>query len=163
MPKDGILKSVGRVAAVSAGIEDELHAIYWKLLGVKDDVGIIVTGDMRASRLCEDIIKLAKAKKLPSGILNDLADIISDLKVKTQKRNEVIHWIWGESGVEPPSYKAGRPKVNYTAKMVNELANDLIWIETRLASHSSTDEALSKTRIELGKKADLYAPAPWLK
>ncbi|SHH21124.1 hypothetical protein SAMN05444169_6335 [Bradyrhizobium erythrophlei] len=162
MPSDAVLRAVGRVAAVSAGIEDELHAIYWKLLSVTDAVGVVITGDMRVSRLCEDLLKLAKATKVPPRIYDDLADVIADLKSKNQKRNEVIHWIWDKGGVAPPAYKAGRQNVKYTAKIVNELADDLIWIEARLTSHALTDKGLQDARAKLGSNADLYAPAPWL-
>ncbi len=52
--------------------------------------------------------------------------------------------------------------MKYTAEDVNALADDLIWIETRLASHAKSPAELQNERTKLGAKADLYAPAPWL-
>jgi hypothetical protein len=64
--------------------------------------------------------------------------------------------------VEAPSYKS-QQKMTYTADDVNALADDLIWIETRLAVHTLTEDAMLKERAKRGSKADLYIPAPWLK
>jgi len=42
MPSQLILKALGRVSVVSASIEEELHALYWKLLGTTDNVGKVI-------------------------------------------------------------------------------------------------------------------------
>jgi hypothetical protein len=99
MPSDAILRALGRVAAVSAGIEDQLHALYWELLKVRDDVGRIITGDMRASRMTEDILKLARASNRSPAIIEDLIDLFADLREKNQRRNQVLHWIWDSQTV----------------------------------------------------------------
>jgi hypothetical protein len=93
--------------------------------------------------------------------LKDLSDATADLKFRIQRRNEVVHWLWKRSGVQPPAYKSGRANIPYTAKEVSELANDLTWIDTRLASHAMSEKQLLQLRKEQ-KNADLYAPAPWL-
>ncbi|APG11402.1 hypothetical protein BKD09_24005 [Bradyrhizobium japonicum] len=162
MPPDEILRALGRVAAVSAGIEDSLHALYWKMLGADDEAGKVVTGDMRASRMTEDILKLARAIKHPTESIDDLADLFADFREKNQRRNQVLHWIWDTQGVEAPGYKA-KQRLSYTAAEVNDLADDLIWIETRLASHLLSSSSLQKEREKLGTDADLYAPLPLLK
>ena len=163
MPPDGILRALGRVAAVSSGIEDQLHELYWQLLDVKDDMGRIITGDMRSSRMTEDILKLARASGRPTPIVDDLVDLFADFREKNQRRNQVIHWIWNEQGVEAPSYKPGQQKQKYTEDDLNTLADDLIWIETRLASHTTKPDKLLAERKKLGTDADMYAPAPWLR
>lgn len=164
MPPAPVLRALGRVAAVSAGIEDELHAFYWQLLGVRDEIGKIITADMRANRMAEDILKLARSSKQSPNIIDDLVDLFADFREKNQRRNQVLHWIWDEQGVEAPSYKSvTRIKQKYSVKDVNALADDLIWIETRLSSHTKSPAELQKLRSELGAEADLYAPAPWLK
>jgi len=89
-------------------------------------------------------------------------DLLADFREKNQRRNQVLHWIWDEQGVEAPAYKTGQQKMKYTAEDVNALADDLIWIETRLASHAKSPAELQNERTKLGAKADLYAPAPWL-
>lgn len=162
MPPDAVLRALGRVAAVSAGIEDGLHALYWRLLGVEDEAGKVITGDMRSNRMTEDILKLARAQKYPPEKIDDLMDLFGDFREKNQKRNQVLHWIWGEQGVEAPAYKS-QQKLTYSAGDVDGLADDLIWIETRLTAHLLTEDALLKDRAKHGSEADLYVPAPWLK
>jgi len=60
---------------VSASIEEELHALYWKLLGTTDNVGKVITGDMRANRMTEDILKIAKIAKIDQAKIDDLEDL----------------------------------------------------------------------------------------
>ncbi|MET4230192.1 hypothetical protein ABIA85_003459 [Bradyrhizobium sp. LA6.10] len=161
MPPDEVLRALGRVAAVSAGIEDSLHALYWKMLDVEDVAGKVVTGDMRASRMTEDILKLAKATNYPADRVDDLTDLFTDFREKNQRRNQVLHWIWHNQGVEAPGYKT-RQRLPYTADDVNALADDLIWVETRLGSHLLSQSELKNEREKLGLEADLYAPLPFL-
>src|ERR1700676_3151443 len=164
MPPKEVLEAIGRVSVVSAGIEDQLHALYWKLLSTEEAVGKVVSGDMRSNRMTEDILRIANAAKLPEAVTDDLQDIFKDFKEKNQKRNQILHWIWsGAHEVESPNYKPTPQKIPYTPESVNELADDLIWIETRLDAHNLSKAELLKARNKLGEKADLYAPAPWLR
>jgi hypothetical protein len=87
MPPDDVLKALGRVAAVSAGIEDQLHALYWKMLGVKDEAGKVITGDMRANRMTEDILKLARATNYPREKIEDLEDLFADFREKNKTQS----------------------------------------------------------------------------
>jgi hypothetical protein len=106
MPSQSILKALGRVSVVSASIEEELHAIYWKMLNATDSVGKVITGDMRANRMAEDILKIAKAAKMVQAKIEDLEDLFKDFKEKNQKRNQCLHWIWESSReVKAPAYK----------------------------------------------------------
>jgi hypothetical protein len=163
MPAPDILQAIGRVSAVSAGIEEELHALYWKLLAVSDGVGKVITGDMRSNRMTEDILRIARASREADGIIKDLEDLFQDFKEKNQKRNQYLHWIWTNTHeIKSPSYKSSNHTIAVTAEDVNELADDLIWLEVRLASHTKSHADLLIERRKLGAEADLYAPAPWL-
>jgi hypothetical protein len=110
-----------------------------------------------------DILRIAKAANTPQPIVDDLEDIFKDFREKNQKRNQCLHWIWSSAQeVDAPSYKPNPQKIPFTAVAVNELADDLVWIETRLESHTMSEIQLQQTRKTLGEEADLYAPAPWL-
>jgi hypothetical protein len=84
MPPDAVLNALGRVAAVSAGIEEQLHALYWKLLGVGDDAGKVIAGDMRSNRMTEDILKLARAQKYAAEKIDDLVDLFATFVRRTK-------------------------------------------------------------------------------
>lgn len=113
--------------------------------------------------MTEDILRIARASRQSDAIIEDLEDLFRDFWDKNQKRNQYLHWIWTTSHeVEAPSYKPARQTIEVSAKDVNELADDLIWIEVRLQSHTKTEIALLADRKNLGPEADLYAPAPWL-
>lgn len=105
MPPKEVLEAIGRVSVVSAGIEDHLHSLYWKLLSTEETIGKVVTGDMRSNRMTEDILRIANAAKLPKAVTDDLEDIFKEFRDKNQKRNQILHWIWsGAHEVESPNY-----------------------------------------------------------
>jgi len=103
---------------------------------------------MRANRMTEDILKIAKIAKIDQAKIDDLEDLFKDFKDKNQKRNQCLHWIWESSReVKAPVYKSSQT-IPYTPESVNELADDLIWIEVRLTSHVRSDQELLNERAK---------------
>ncbi len=166
LPSKTILAEIGRLAIVSASIDDILHAIYWKFARLTDAVGAVITGDIRPGRLVDDIIKVAKAAKVDPKIVDDLKDIFADHKNLAILRNQCIHWTWNRPTgrkivVEPPTHKTGHTPITLTLTQIKKLADDLVWIETRLDAHAMTDEELAQRKKE-EKEPDIYVPTPWL-
>ncbi|WP_214471764.1 hypothetical protein [Mesorhizobium sp. dw_380] len=167
VPTDDVLKAIGYIAVVAAGIEDCLHAMHWKYANLSEKCGQIVTGEMRPSRLTQDIIKLAQASNVHRIIVEDLKDIFHDLRELTASRNQLIHWIWDKSGNDShvlyaPLYKPERTERKFTTAELDSLAQDLAWVEIRIETHLLPEGDLKKKREKLGHERDLYAPAPWL-
>jgi hypothetical protein len=94
LPSNKMLAAIGRTAVVSTSIEDILHRLHWKYAGLSTEVGPVITGDARATRLTEDILRIAKAAKAPQKVIDDLSDIFADLGALIVKRNECSHWLW---------------------------------------------------------------------
>ena len=169
LPSEPIMVEIGRIAIVSAGIEDLLHALYWKFAGVADPVGAVITGDARTTRLSEDVIRIAKAAGTNKAIIDDLKDIFSDLVTLAKERNKFVHWIWSwntttyEDRIDPPGYKPGHEGRYVTPGDVAEIADSLVWIEHRLAAHLMTEEELSVSKEKYGSGGAPDAPTPWLK
>ena len=154
------------MAVVSASIEDILHIIYWKMAGLSDAVGAVITGDARPNRLTEDIIKIARGAKVDAKIIEDLSDIFTAYRDLATKRNQCIHWTWNAPKgkrivVEPPTYKTGAQPVTFTLKEMRTLADDLVWIETRLDVHAMSPAELQAAKSRT-KNANIYVPTPWL-
>ena len=168
LPRESIMMEIGRIAIVSASIEDLLHDLYWKLAGLTDDIGAVITGDARASRLSEDIIRIAKAAKVDQAKIDDLKDIFSDFTNLTKERNEFVHWIWSwenstrRDRIDPPGYKPSRHGKWVTTEDVARVADDLVWVEHRLAAHLLTREELEQSKKKHGPAGAVDAPTPWL-
>lgn len=166
LPSQAMLAAIGRVALISASIEDFLHSIHWKYSGLTKEKGPIVTCELRPNRLAEDTLKLAKAAKARQPIIDDLTEVIEDYKASAPQRNELVHWIWEAKGrnyaVIPPSYKSGREPKHYSLKVVEQLGDDLLWIEARLSSHALSDAEILAERAHFQEHAEILVPAPWL-
>lgn len=170
-PPDDVLAAIGRVAVVSASIEDLMHGLFWKYVEVPTDVAVIITGDQKPTRLAEDIIKIAAALYEDPDRVQDLRDLFSDLKELNEKRNQCVHWMWHQPRqwkrgrrhwLVPPNYKPNRSPVPFTAKQINGLADDLAWVELRMRVHMLDDEEFERERRELSFAAHLMVPAPWI-
>ena len=168
LPREAIMAEIGRIAIVSASIEDLLHSLYWKFAGLSEPVGSVVTGDARASRLSEDIIRVAKAAKIDQIIVDDLRDIFSDFIKLARERNEFVHWIWSwntetaEDRIDPPGYKSGREGRYVKTEDVSRVADELVWIEHRVAAHLMTKNELEASVERFGMGGAVDAPTPWL-
>jgi len=168
LPSEPIMGEIGRIAIVSAAIEDLLHVLYWKFAGLTDPIGAVVTGDARATRLSEDVIRIAKAGGVDAAIIDDLKDIFSDFIVLVQERNKFLHWIWSwntetyEDRIDPPGYKPGHQGKYVTRGGIAKIADGLVWIEHRLAAHYMTKKELSASKRKYGLAGALEAPTPWL-
>lgn len=75
LPSEPVMMEIGRLSIVAASIEDILHRLHWKLARIAEPVGAVITGDARATRLSEDIIRIAKAAGTNQAIIDDLRDI----------------------------------------------------------------------------------------
>src|SRR5690606_8438592 len=100
--------------------------------------------------------------------IDDLKDIFSDFAELTRQRNEFVHWIWSwntethEDRIDPPGYKPMRQGRYVKPKDVSEVANNLVWIEHRLAAHLLTRAELNASIKKYGLAGALTAPTPWL-
>lgn len=168
LPSEGVIAEIGRLAIVSASIEDIMHQIFWKHAGVSAPVGATITGDARATRLGEDIVKIAKAANVDAAIVEDLSDIFTEHRALVQERNKFLHWIWswntetGEDRIDPPGYKSHLAGRYVTAQEVQKIGDDLVWIEARLAAHSLSEEELKESKKQFGLAGAFDAPTPWL-
>jgi hypothetical protein len=168
LPRDSIIIEIGRIAIVSASIEDLLHSLYWRFAGLTETVGSVITGDARASRLTEDVIKIARVAKVDQAIIDDLKDIFADYALLATERNKFVHWIWSwntkthEDRIDPPSYKPTHQGKYVTTESVAEVADDLVWIEHRLSSHLMTKDEINRSLKEHGPAGAPDAPTPWL-
>lgn len=163
------MEEIGRIAIISASIEDLLHVLYWKFAGLTEPVGAVITGDARATRLSEDIIRVAKAADIDQSIVDDLKDIFAEFVGSTRERNEFVHWIWSwntethEDRIDPPGYKRSREGRYVKTSDVSRVADDLVWIEHRIAAHLMSDEELKESKRKFGLAGAPDAPTPWLK
>jgi hypothetical protein len=89
LPREEIMLEIGRIAIVSASIEDLLHTLYWRVSGLNESVGSVITGDARATRLTEDILRIAKAAKADQAVVDDLKDLFSDYARLTMERKQI--------------------------------------------------------------------------
>jgi hypothetical protein len=168
LPREPIMMEIGRLAIVSASIEDLLHMLYWRLAGLADPIGAVITGDARATRLSEDVLRIAKAAKIDQSVIDDLQDIFADLIKLTKERNQFVHWIWSwntkthEDRIDPPGYKPSLTGRYVTTEDVAKVADDLVWIEHRLSAHLMTEQELSASKAKYGMAGAPDAPTPWL-
>jgi hypothetical protein len=186
-----LLQAIGKVAVVSANVEQLLHLIYWMHCGLTDKTGPIATGDENPSRLTEDIVKLTKLDALKENILADLQTLFVEYRALVKRRNQCIHWIWSIQGQTPelektPPYKVIRPiykiggetEAEFDVKSIEQLYDDYAWLEVRLTSHAMPEAQLRKRRSEIDSMgvmhkgdgagatpirfSDMFVPAPWL-
>ncbi len=159
----------GRIAIVTASIEDLLHSLHWKFADLSEPVGSVITADARASRLTEDILRIARAAKIDQAIVDDLKDVFSDYKALAGERNKFVHWIWSwntqtrEDRIDPPSYKSTLQGKYVTPEEVVGVADDLVWIEHRLQAHCMSDAELKLSLAKYGPAGAPDAPTPWVK
>lgn len=168
LPSEFIMLEIGRISIVSASIEDLMHSLYWKFAGISEEVGAIVTGDARATRLADDVVRVAKAAQVESAIVRDLQDIFSEFIQLAKTRNQFIHWIWSwntdthEDRIDPPGYKPKREGRYVTFDDVSKVADDLVWIEHRILAHFLTPKQLAASKAKYGLAGAPDAPTPWL-
>ena len=93
-PSDEVLRAIGRIAVNCASIEDILHFIHWRYIDTLWEVAPILTGDMKPSRLMDDIIKIAVAVGEEEDRIDDLKDLFADYRELSEKRNKCMHWLW---------------------------------------------------------------------
>lgn len=168
LPREEIMLEIGRIAIISASIEDLLHSLYWRFAGLTDSVGPVITGDARANRLTEDVVRIAKAAKTDQAIIDDLKDLFSEYALLAMERNKFVHWIWSwntkthQDRIDPPGYKPTHQGRYVTTDEVTAVADDLVWIEHRLQAHLMTKDELKKSLANYGPSGALDAPTPWL-
>jgi len=168
LPREEIMLEIGRIAIVSASIEDLLHSLYWQFAGLNDAVGSVITGDARANRLTEDLIRIARAAKIDQAIIDDLKDIFSEYALLAMERNKFVHWIWSwntktrQDRIDPPAYKPTHQGKYVTTPEVAAVADDLVWIEHRLLAHLLTKTELQNSLAKFGPAGAPDAPTPWL-
>lgn len=168
LPRESIIVEIGRIAIVSASIEDLLHSLYWEFAGLTDTIGSVITGDARANRLTEDIIKIARAAKVDQAVIEDLKDVFADYALLATERNKFVHWIWswntetGEDRIDPPAYKPTHQGKYITTSDVAYIADDLVWIEHRLQAHLMTKAEINLSVKKYGLQGAPDAPTPWL-
>ncbi|MCK1533158.1 MULTISPECIES: hypothetical protein [unclassified Bradyrhizobium] len=138
LPREQIMQEIGRIAIVSASIEDLLHALHWEISGLNDLIGPLITSDVKPARLSQDIIKIGKAAKVKQSTIDELRDLFSDYATLAQERNKFVHWIWSwntktrEDRIDPPGYKHSREGKYVSVQDVADVADDLVWVEHRL-------------------------------
>lgn len=171
MPDDDVLRAIGRVAVVSASIEDIIHFIYWRYVDTTWEIAPILTTGEKPSRLTEDILKMAIAVDEDPGRIQDLRDLFADFRELNEKRNKCIHWLWhwpkGKNKFKhelvPPFHQSTRKPVGFTVKQINALADDLAWVEQRMHMHALSEEDFEEKRAMTGRRwSKIVAPAPWL-
>jgi hypothetical protein len=168
LPREKIMLEIGRISIVSASIEDLLHSLYWRFAGLTDSVGPVITGDARANRLTEDIVRIAKAAKTDQTIIDDLKDLFSEYALLAVERNKFVHWIWSwntktrQDRIDPPGYKPTHQGRYVTTGEVAAVADDLVWIEHRLQAHMMSKDELKASLAQHGPSGALDAPTPWL-
>jgi hypothetical protein len=166
-PPNTVLQAIGRIAVICASIEDMLHVIHWRYVETSWDIAPILTGDIRPSRLMDDIVRIAVAANEEPARVADLKDLFADYRELSEQRNKCMHWLWYHPKqrrhiLMPPSHREGRPPVSFTSKELNAVADDLVWIEARVRSHALDDEDFEKERKAFGWYARYAVPAPWL-
>lgn len=182
-----MLRALGTLAVLSAGVEEMLHQIYWHHAGLDERIGPIVTDNLNPKKLEEDIKKLVQLDHSKANILADLKILFAEFRTLNTKRNHCLHWIWDNSTNDTPfsfvldqpiAYRLKRPLYrqsgelaqDFTVADVRNYCNQFAWLSQRLRSHTFSDEALRKKRDELinslpingVSQADLFWPAPWL-
>jgi hypothetical protein len=169
LPSKAMLAAIGRAVVISASIEDILHALHWKYAGLNEAVGPVITGDARATRLTEDILRIAKAAKRPAAVIEDLSDIFTELKLLITTRNQCIHWLWERPDgrrkhtVAPPIYKTGHQPAAFTVSQIEILGDALVWIEARLSAHELNEAGLQAEKAKHSPElAEIFVPTPWL-
>jgi hypothetical protein len=71
-PPNTVLQAIGRIAVICASIEDMLHVIHWRYVETSWDIAPILTGDIRPSRLMDDIVRIAVAANEEPARVADL-------------------------------------------------------------------------------------------
>lgn len=168
LPSEFIMMEIGRIAIVSASIEDLMHSLYWRFSEISISVGAVVTRDIKATKLAAEIVKVAEAAEVDPAIIEDLKDIFKDFAKLAQTRNEFVHWIWSwntkttEDRIDPPAYKRNAAGRYVKFKDVTMVADDLTWIEHRIAAHLMTKRELQLSLKRFGLSGAPDAPTPWL-
>jgi hypothetical protein len=163
-----LLQALGKLAVVTAQIEEVLHQIYWKHAGLDEVTGPIVTDNLNPKRLAEDIIKLVGLDPTKANVLADLKILLAEFEHINTKRNQCLHWIWdlqdadetitlvGQAKIKaspyslkPPAYKQkGQPTVQIEPEGIQNLWNACIWLMTRLSSHALDEDELRQRRAQ---------------
>jgi hypothetical protein len=186
-----ILQAIGKLAVVSANVEQLLHVIYWMHAGLTGETGPIATSDLGPKSLTESIVKLVKLDPAKANILSDLQLLFVEFRAVVKRRNQCIHWIWSIQGQTPemekapphklirPMYKqGGEPEVEFDVTAIEQLYDDYAWLEVRLTSHATHPDVLRSKRAEwdatgvikitgsdgerVQRFSDMFLPAPWL-
>ena len=167
VPSNAVLQEIGRLAIITAGVEDLIHGIIWRYLNIEDSLGSVITGRFKLKQLQDNCIKILKAADAPTLILKDLEEIFSEIDKSAELRNKCVHWIWhrahsGSKGLhrlDPPAYQQEKKEIYISAKQIKQAADNLVWLETRLYPHIMNLDHLYKLIRQDGPD-DL--PTPWL-
>jgi len=171
-PPDDVLAEIGQIALTCGSIEDILHGIYWRYLDTSDEIGRLITGDEKPSRLGEDILKIAAVIDEDPERIEDMRVLFADFKELSEIRNKCLHWIWSpprqrskngrKHWLHPPSYKNRKP-VPFTVKQLKTVNLDLNWVELRMRTHLMSEEEFEQEREDCDPQLrHLVVPAPWL-
>jgi hypothetical protein len=163
---------IGQIALACGSIEDILHGIYWRYLETSDEIGQLVTGDEKPSRLGEDILKIAAVIGEDPERIEDMRVLFADFKELSEIRNKCLHWIWHRPRqwkrgqrhwLHPPSYKKNRKAAPFTVKQLKKINLDLNWVELRMRTHMMSEEEFEQEREDCDPQiVHLVVPAPWL-
>ncbi|TMJ62193.1 MAG: hypothetical protein E6G81_02680 [Alphaproteobacteria bacterium] len=187
-----LLQAIGKLAVISAHIEEYIHQIYWRHAGLSTKNGPIVTEFISTKRLMEDTLKFLANNPNRAHILEDLEILFREAENINTKRNQCVHWIWMILATEKPdtvtinqpqsgpvNYRASRPvykgrkgalHTDLKPADIEAIYNDAQWLKTRLAAHTISEKTLRRRRAALDREgvtggrsfADLFLPAPWL-
>jgi hypothetical protein len=104
------------------------------------------------------------------GVSNAKASVMTPTPATgclTTDRNHFLHWIWsydavaGADRVDPPGYKPTHTGRIVALKDVTKVADDLVWLEHRLAAHLLTEKELRESKETYGLAGAPDAPTPW--
>ena len=95
--KQAYCTAIGHVAMEWASLENSVHRLLWRLLGLESRLGRCVTQHVPLGTLWGSILALAEELSLPQERRNHLKDLEAQCEPLRQKRNDVVHGLWGFS------------------------------------------------------------------
>jgi len=89
------LQAIGLVVVNFAILENQIEWFIWRLIGLDEPAGIIVTTELSFSNLVSLLSSLSKVKINDPVVLEELHGLTRQALQAQEKRNRIMHSLWG--------------------------------------------------------------------
>jgi hypothetical protein len=95
--KHAYCTAIGHVAMEWSSLENSIHRLLWRLVGLDSKLGRCVTQHIAFGTLWDAILALAEELPLPKGRRDHLRNLQGQCEPLRLRRNEVVHALWAST------------------------------------------------------------------